>query len=52
MKPPAETLPALLALRRRDDPGRRALVTDEAAITYAELDDASGRQAQARLTAP
>jgi acyl-CoA synthetase (AMP-forming)/AMP-acid ligase II len=37
----AETIPALLALRRRTAPDLRALVTDDAAITYAELDDAS-----------
>ncbi|HEY8060044.1 MAG TPA: long-chain fatty acid--CoA ligase, partial [Acidimicrobiales bacterium] len=43
MTPPvdAETIPALLALRRRTAPDHPALVTDDAAITYAELDDAS-----------
>ncbi|MET0882801.1 MAG: class I adenylate-forming enzyme family protein, partial [Acidimicrobiales bacterium] len=37
----AETIPALLALRRRREPDRPALITVDAAITYAELDDAS-----------
>ena len=37
----AETIPALLTLRRRTAPDRPALVTEDAAITYAELDDAS-----------
>jgi acyl-CoA synthetase (AMP-forming)/AMP-acid ligase II len=48
--PDAETIPALLAHRRRLDVGRRALVTADGAITYAELDDASAAQA-ARLVA-
>ncbi|MET0489077.1 MAG: AMP-binding protein, partial [Acidimicrobiales bacterium] len=37
----AETIPALLALRRRTEPDRPALVTEDAAVTYLELDDAS-----------
>ena len=40
---PAEvwTLPSLMAERRRADPHVQALVSDERAMTYAELDDAS-----------
>jgi acyl-CoA synthetase (AMP-forming)/AMP-acid ligase II len=38
---PLETIPAVLAHRRRHDPGLRAIVDDDSAITYAELDDAS-----------
>ncbi|HEY5886222.1 MAG TPA: class I adenylate-forming enzyme family protein [Acidimicrobiales bacterium] len=45
----AETIPALLALRHRTAPDLPALVTDEATISYAELDDASADLA-ARLT--
>jgi len=37
----AETIPQLIALRRRSDPDMQALVSDEAAITYAQLDEAS-----------
>ncbi|HEY8060453.1 MAG TPA: class I adenylate-forming enzyme family protein, partial [Acidimicrobiales bacterium] len=37
----AETIPALLALRRRTAPDHPALVTEDAAVTYLELDDAS-----------
>jgi acyl-CoA synthetase (AMP-forming)/AMP-acid ligase II len=48
--PDAETIPALLAHRRGADADRRALVTAEGAVTYAELDDASAGQA-ARLVA-
>jgi acyl-CoA synthetase (AMP-forming)/AMP-acid ligase II len=43
----AETIPGLLALRRSDE---RALVTADAAVTYAELDDA-GADLAARLAA-
>jgi acyl-CoA synthetase (AMP-forming)/AMP-acid ligase II len=39
--PAEQTIPELLARRRRDDPDVRALVDDGGAITYAELDDAS-----------
>ena len=37
----AETIPALLALRRRTAPDHPALVTEDAAVTYLDLDDAS-----------
>ncbi len=50
MTPDAETIPALLARRREADADRRALVTADAAVTYAELDEASGALA-ARLVA-
>ncbi len=50
MTPDAETIPSLLGLRRRVDADRRALVTADGAITYAELDDASAALA-ARLVA-
>jgi acyl-CoA synthetase (AMP-forming)/AMP-acid ligase II len=46
----ALTIPALLARRRERDPRVKALVGDEGAITYAELDDAS-RALAARLVA-
>ncbi len=47
--PPARwTVPALLAARRRDDAGVQALVSDDDAVTYRELDDAS-RESAARL---
>jgi acyl-CoA synthetase (AMP-forming)/AMP-acid ligase II len=36
-----ESIPAVLAHRRRHDPDVQAVVDDEGAITYAELDDAS-----------
>ncbi len=49
-RPQAETIPALLAERRRVDAGRRALVTADEAVTYAQLDDASTALA-ARLVA-
>ena len=49
----AWTLPRVMARRRRDDARVQALVTDESAITYAELDDASralaGRMVRAGL---
>lgn len=48
--PTSETIPALLAERRRDDADRHALVTAAEAITFAELDDASASLA-ARLVA-
>jgi len=48
--PDAESLPALLALRHRADGALAALVTAEAALTYAELDEASAALA-ARLVA-
>jgi len=35
------TLPQVMARRRRDDPRLQALVSDDAAISYQELDDAS-----------
>ncbi|MDD9368553.1 MAG: hypothetical protein PV358_00415 [Acidimicrobiales bacterium] len=47
---PSETIPALLVQRRSDDADRRALVTADEAITFAELDDASA-SAAARLVA-
>ena len=47
---PSETIPALLVQRRGDDADRRALVTADEAITFAELDDASA-SAAARLVA-
>lgn len=47
---PSETIPALLAARRDDDADRRALVTADDAITFADLDDASAALA-ARLAA-
>jgi len=46
----AQTIPALLALRHRDDGDREAIVTHDRAITYAQLDDASASIA-ARLVA-
>jgi acyl-CoA synthetase (AMP-forming)/AMP-acid ligase II len=46
--PADATIPDLVARRRRDDPKRQALVTDERAITYEALDDAS-RALAARL---
>jgi len=42
------TIPQLMARRRAHDPQRQALVSDDSAITYAELDDAS-RALAARL---
>ena len=45
-----DTIPRLLAERRRDDADVQALVDDAGAITYAELDDAS-RALAARLVA-
>lgn len=45
-----ETIPALLAARRTDDPDRRALVTADDAITFVDLDGASAALA-ARLVA-
>jgi acyl-CoA synthetase (AMP-forming)/AMP-acid ligase II len=50
MTPDAQTIPALLAHRGRVDGGRRAIVTADDSITYAELDDASAALA-ARLVA-
>ncbi len=50
MTPDAETVPTLLALRRRTTPEQAALVSEAAAITYAELDDQSAALA-ARLVA-
>jgi acyl-CoA synthetase (AMP-forming)/AMP-acid ligase II len=44
----ALTIPAALALRRRSDPELRALVSDESAVGWAELDDVS-RALAARL---
>jgi acyl-CoA synthetase (AMP-forming)/AMP-acid ligase II len=41
MPPETWTIPRLLARRRREDPGLRALVSEDGAITWAELDDAS-----------
>lgn len=41
MTPVAETVPALLAHRRRTDADRPALVTADGGVTYAPLDDAS-----------
>jgi acyl-CoA synthetase (AMP-forming)/AMP-acid ligase II len=46
--PSALTIPEALALRRRNDPELRALVSDASAITWAGLDDAS-RALAARL---
>jgi acyl-CoA synthetase (AMP-forming)/AMP-acid ligase II len=46
--PPDLTIPALLATRRREDASLQALVMDERAITFEELDDESRRLA-ARL---
>ena len=48
MRPDAETIPALLALRTRTTPDLAALVTEDATISYAELDEASAALA-ARL---
>ena len=48
MQPTELTIPALLATRRRADPTVQALVSDDEAVTYAELDDAS-RALAARL---
>jgi acyl-CoA synthetase (AMP-forming)/AMP-acid ligase II len=48
--PDLTTIPAVLAHRRRADPALRALVDDDGAVTYAELDDASAALA-ARLVA-
>jgi acyl-CoA synthetase (AMP-forming)/AMP-acid ligase II len=45
-----DTVPRLIAERRREDADRRALVDDDGSITYAELDDAS-RALAARLVA-
>ena len=50
MTPDADTIPSLLGQRRRVDADRRALVTADGAITYAELDDDSAALA-ARLVA-
>ncbi|HEY7070456.1 MAG TPA: class I adenylate-forming enzyme family protein, partial [Acidimicrobiales bacterium] len=50
MTPEAETIPALLALRAKADPGVQAIVADGASATYAELDSASAALA-ARLVA-
>jgi acyl-CoA synthetase (AMP-forming)/AMP-acid ligase II len=50
VKPDAETIGALLALRRKVDPDLRAIVTTDDAVTYAELDDASAAVAS-RLVA-
>lgn len=44
------TIPALLSLRRREDPEAQAVVCDGDAITYAALEDASGALS-ARLAA-
>ncbi|OHV33642.1 AMP-dependent synthetase [Pseudofrankia sp. EUN1h] len=44
------TIPALIAARRRQDPLVQALVSDDASVTFAGLDDAS-RQLAARLVA-
>jgi len=41
VRPDAETIPALLALRTRTTPDLAALVTEDATISYAELDEAS-----------
>jgi acyl-CoA synthetase (AMP-forming)/AMP-acid ligase II len=48
VRPEAETIPAVLALRRRDDAGLPAVVTVDASISYRQLDDASAAVA-ARL---
>lgn len=48
--PPALTIPGLLAVRRREDGDLRALVADDEAVTYRELDDAS-RALAGRLVA-
>ncbi|ADP83050.1 AMP-dependent synthetase and ligase [Pseudofrankia inefficax] len=48
--PEALTIPGLLAVRRREDADLRALVGDDDAVTYRELDDAS-RALAARLVA-
>ncbi len=48
MRPDAWTIPAVMALRRRSDPGLHALVSDDSQIRYAELDDAT-RAFAARL---
>lgn len=50
MCPDAETIPGLLAHRHHHDGDLRAIVTNEQAITYAELDEASAARA-ARLVA-
>jgi acyl-CoA synthetase (AMP-forming)/AMP-acid ligase II len=50
MTPDAETVPALLAHRRRVDGERRAIVTAGDSVTYAGLDEASAALA-ARLVA-
>jgi acyl-CoA synthetase (AMP-forming)/AMP-acid ligase II len=50
MTPDADTMPGLLAHRRAVDAERRALVTADGALTYAELDDRS-RALAARLVA-
>lgn len=50
MSPDALTIPALMAHRREHEPDRQALVTSDAAVTYAELDDA-GAAVAARLVA-
>ena len=48
MQPDGWTIPRAMALRRRADPELRALVSEEGAITWVELDDAS-RALAARL---
>jgi acyl-CoA synthetase (AMP-forming)/AMP-acid ligase II len=50
MTPDAQTIPALLARRRRVDGDRRAIVTAEDSVSYAGLDEASAALA-ARLVA-
>lgn len=47
---PDDTIPRVLARRRREDADRQALVMDDDSITFAELDDAS-RALAARLVA-
>jgi acyl-CoA synthetase (AMP-forming)/AMP-acid ligase II len=46
----ADTIPALLAERRRTDPGVRMMVSDDEAITFARLDEVS-RQLAGHLVA-
>ena len=45
------TFPRLLARRRAEDPGVRALVNDDASITYAELHDTSQARAATLVAA-
>jgi acyl-CoA synthetase (AMP-forming)/AMP-acid ligase II len=41
VRPEATTIPALLAVRSRDDADLQAIVTADASITYCQLDDAT-----------